>query len=226
MGFNSDREKFDVLKEKLNSGVISDALDRLGFRDRVMRHDVKPLHPDFVVVGRARTWMWMDVDDTSRPLQNVARALDSLKPGDVCVHNTSHTWRGACFGDLFALTAQKRGSAGAVIDRLVRDVKEITALGYPLFARGVKPNAAGGRYDLVELDVPVRCGDVLVRPGELVFGDRDGVVVIPGEAEEEAIARALEKLAAEEVVRQRLMQGELFQDVVEYYLSGGKSGKQ
>jgi 4-hydroxy-4-methyl-2-oxoglutarate aldolase len=192
----------------------------------VMRHDIKPLQPDFVVVGRARTWMWIDVDDVKRPLQNIARALDSLKPGDVCVHNTDHTWRGACFGDLFALTAQKRGATGAVIDRLVRDVKDIIALGFPLFARGVKPNAAGGRHDLVELDVPVLCGDVLVQPGQLIFGDRDGVVVIPAEVEDETIAKALEKLSSEEVVRQHLMKGELFQDVVEYYLSSGQKGKK
>lgn len=226
MKFKSDQEKFAALKEKLNSGAISDALDRLGFRDRVMRHDIKPLQPDSVVVGRARTWMWIDVDDIKRPLQNLSRALDSLKPGDVCVHNTGHTWSGACFGDLFALAAQKRGCTGAVIDRLVRDVKEIIALGFPVFTRGVRPNAAGGRHDLVELDVPVRCGDILVQLGQLIFGDRDGVVVIPAEVEDEVIAKALEKLNVEEVVRQRLMKGELFQDVVEYYLSSGQSGKK
>ena len=116
--------------------------------------------------------------------------------------------------------------AGAVIDRLVRDVNEINALGYPVFARGVKPSAAGGCRDLVELDVSVLCVDVLVQPGQLIFGDRDGVVVIPPQAEDEAITRAVEKLEVAEAVRQRLIKGELFQDALEYYLSSGQSGKK
>jgi 4-hydroxy-4-methyl-2-oxoglutarate aldolase len=191
-----------------------------------MRHDIKPLHPDHVVIGRARTWLWIDVDDIRRPVQNLGKALDSLKPGDVCVQNTSYSWRSATFGDIFTFTAQKRGCTGAVIDRLVRDAKEIIALGFPVFARGLTPTAAGGRNDLIELDVPVACGDVIVHPGQLVYGDSDGVVVIPREAEDEVIAKSLEKVEAENVVRQRLSEGKTFAQVAEYYLSSGQAGEK
>ena len=218
MTFESDEEKFAAIRGKLYTAVVSDVLDSLGFREQVMRHDIRTLHPDHVVIGRARTLLWVDVYEIREdPYQNVIRAVDSLKPGDVCVHSTDYSWHSACWGELLSHAAKKRGATGAILDRLVRDVKEIVALGFPVFARGVKPTDSSGRSQVVDLDVVISCGDVMVHPGELVLGDYDGIVVIPREAEDEALAKALEKVAGENLTRQRISEGKLLQQVYEEY---------
>jgi len=216
MTFESDEEKFAAIKGKLYTAVVSDVLDGLGFCQQVMRGDIRPLHPDYVVAGRARTLVWVDYYEIREDLYwNMIRAVDSLKPGDVyvaCVQSPGFSWRNACVGELVATAAKKRGAAGAIVDSLVRDAKDIIALGFPVFARGLTPVASRRSY-VEEVDVVISCGDVTVHPGELVFGDYDGIVVIPREAEEETLARALEKVAEEDRVRQEIERGKLLEQV-------------
>ena len=188
-----------------------------------MRHDIRPLHPDHVVIGRARTWLWMDVYETTKnPYENLIKATDALKPGDVCVHNTDYSQRHCCWGELMAHAAKKRGATGAITDRLVRDAKEIIAIGFPVFARGRTPIDPSGRSEVADFDVVISCGDVTVHPGELVLGDYDGVVVIPREAEDEALARALEKVGGENVTRKLILEGKLLRQA---YKESGVLGK-
>ena len=89
----------------------------------------------------------------------------------------------------------------------------VIALGFPVFSRGVRPQDYGGRTDLADFDVTISCGDVTVHPGDLVFGDYDGVVVIPAEVEDEVIHKALEIVEEEEAIRRDLLQGGLISEV-------------
>ena len=219
MSYASDPERFAVIRQKLYTPVLSDTLDALGFRQQAMRHDIRPLHPDFVVVGRARTLLWMNTYEPVRPnpYVNEIKAIDSLKPGDVSIHSTDYSWNIAPWGELLSTASRMRGSAGTIVDALVRDVKQIIAMGFPVFARGIKPLDSCGRGFVADIDVPVVCGEVLVRPGELIVGDYDGIVVIPREVEDEALAKALAKVDGENHTRDELLQGRLLGEVYEKY---------
>ncbi len=219
MHFATDYERFAVIRQRLYTPVVSDTLDSLGFRGQAMRHDIRPLHPDFMVVGRARTLLWMNTYEPVKPnpYVNEIRAVDSLKPGDVSVHSTDYSWNIAPWGELLSTASRLRGSTGTIVDALVRDVKKIIAMDFPTFARGIKPLDSCGRGFVADIDVPILCGEVEVRPGELVFGDYDGIVVIPREVEEEVLARALAKVEGENRTRDELLQGRLLGEVYAKY---------
>jgi regulator of RNase E activity RraA len=219
VNWDSDEEKFTVIRQKLYTPVVSDTLDRLGFRQQAMRHDIRPLHPDFIIVGRARTLLWMATYEEVKPnpYVNEMEAIDSLKPGDVPVHSTDYSWTVAPWGELLSTAAQMRGSTGTVVDALVRDVKRIIALQFPTFARGIKPVDSCGRGFVADFDVTIRCGDVEVHPGDIVFGDFDGIVVIPRAAEAEVLSRALAKVDGENNTRSELVQGRLLHEVYAKY---------
>ena len=219
MRLASEDEKLACIREKLYTPVLSDTLDGLGYRRQAMRHDIRPLHPDFVVVGRVRTLLWMATYEPVKPnpYVNEIRAIDSLRPGEVTVHSTDHSWTVAPWGELLSTASRMRGSAGTIVDALVRDVKRIVAMGFPTFARGIKPLDSCGRGFVADIDVTISCGEVEVHPGELVVGDYDGVVVIPQAVEDDVLAHALAKVEGENHTRAELLQGRLLGEVYEKY---------
>ena len=211
-------ENHKLIREKLYTGVVADNLDTLGFRNQAMRHDIRPLHPDFIVLGRARTGLWMSVYDIKEnPYQNEITLLDALKPGDVSVHSADYELEGGIWGELLSTASRMRGSTGAVCDSMTRDVKQIIKMGFPVFARGIRPTDSKGRTFMAEYDVPISCGGVIVNPGDLVFGDYDGVMVVPSEVEDEVIRKALEKVERENITRKELLEGNLLTDVYRKY---------
>ena len=203
----------DKLRTQLYSAVLSDVLDQLGYRNQAMRPFVRPLDERHVVFGPARTGMYMsavfDPHDT-HPYNIEIALIDDLGPGDVVVlgcngpTDTIGPW-----GELLTTAAQQRGAAGCVTDGLVRDVRQIREMKFPVFHGGIGPLDTKGRARMVERDVPVECAGAAVRPGDIVFGDVDGVVVIPREREEEVIRLALEKVSGENQSRDALRRGEL-----------------
>jgi len=218
MRFSSDDEKFALMKEKLYTAVVSDVLDSVGFRHQAMRHDIRPLHLDFVVVGRARTAYWIEEYKVrDNPYLNEIELIDSLRPGDVSVHSTDPTWNIAPWGELLSTASKMRGSTGAIVDACTRDVKMIIEMGFPVFTRGIKPLDSQGRGYIEAYDVPIKCGDVTVKPEEIVFGDYDGIVVIPREVEDEVLSKALEKVTGENKTRKELLEGKLLADVYKKY---------
>jgi len=218
MRFSSDEERFTLLNERLYTPVVSDILDSLGFLNQAMRHDIRPLHTDFVVVGRARTALWIEEAKVrDNPYLNEIRLIDSLRPGDVTVHSTDLSWNIAPWGELLSTASKMRGSTGAVVDALTRDVKQIINMNFPVFARGIKPVDSKGRGYVEAIDVTIPCGDITVRPNEVVFGDYDGIVVIPQEVEDEVLSRALEKVSGENKTRRELLDGKLLAEVYEKY---------
>lgn len=216
--FSSDEERFNLMRDKLYTAVVSDVLDGLGFRNQAMRHDIRPLHPDFIVVGRARTAFWIkEYRVRENPYDNEIELIDSLRPGDVTVHSTDFSKQIAPWGELLSTASKMRGSTGAVVDAFTRDVKKIIEMGFPVFTWGIKPVDSQGRGYLQAFDVPILCGDIIVRPNEIVFGDYDGIVVIPEEVEDEALSRAVEKVSGENNTRRELLEGKFLADVYEKY---------
>lgn len=214
----SDIELFAGIEQNLYTAVIADSLDALGYRQQAMREELRPLFPDCRFAGWARTVACVDVYHIpENPYAKEIEAVDSILSGEVVIVSTAESKRNAPWGELLSTAARARGARGAVIDGLVRDVKKIEAIGFPVFARGIKPVDSQGRGIVIDYNVPVECGGVLVNPGDLIFADYDGVMVIPAEVVPETIRLATEKVARENHTREELMQGAYLRDVYEKY---------
>jgi regulator of RNase E activity RraA len=144
-------------------------------------------------------------------------AIDELKSGEVLVVTTNGDQGSALWGELLSTACRARGAVGAVIDGLTRDATRILAMDFPVFATGYSPLDSKGRIDGIGRGQPIRIGPCLVRPGDWVFGDIDGVVVVPIELADRAFARALEKVTGENKVREELARGRSVREVFEQY---------
>ena len=205
----------------LSAAVLSDVMDVLGLMNQAMQPFVRPLDESLVLAGRARTGLYMlayEVRDGENPYEVEIALVDDLKPGDVPVLACDGpTQRIAPWGELLSTAAQVRGAAGCITDGLVRDVRQIREMRFPVFHGGIGPLDTKGRARMVQRSVPVECAGVKVRDGDIVFGDVDGVVVIPQERATEVLARAKEKVAGEGRTRDELRQGRLLREVFEKY---------
>ena len=213
--------RFSVF-EGLYVAAVSDALDALGYRNQVMHRRLRPLLPDKAkcgFVGRARTFRWMEVDylDDKDPYGLEIEAMDSLREGDVVVHSTDHAGTNAPWGELMSTVAKRNGVVGCICDSQVRDCLKIIAMNFPVYYAGIQPLDSQGRGRVMAYDVPVRCGEVVVQPGNLVFADYDGVVVLPEEIEEQAVSLALEKVQHESDSRNELLAGKTLREVFDKY---------
>ncbi|MDE0638811.1 MAG: RraA family protein [Candidatus Poribacteria bacterium] len=216
--WENDTELFDMMEEQLYAAVISDALDAAGFREQALSHTIRPLLPETVVVGRAMPVLCLDVYEIpDEPYQQEIAAVDSLKQDDVLICSTNGSTRICFWGELLSTAAQARGARGAVIDGFIRDVRKIMQMRFPIFTTGISPVDSNGRGDVVAYNVPIECGGVLVNPGDIVFGDADGVVVIPQAVETEIIAAALEKVSGENRTRDALREGATLREVYDKY---------
>lgn len=218
--FADDADRFRWIREHLYVPAVCDVLDGLGFRDQAMHQRLRPLDAEnSTIVGRARTFRWMETDYVVEedPYGLEIEAMDSLGPGDVAVHSTDHGGTNAPWGELMSTVAQRNGAVGCVCDSMIRDCRRIIALGFPVFTTGIRPLDSMGRGRVMDYDVPVRCGGVLVRPGELVFADFDGVVVVPRAVEDEVLALANEKAGKETESRRALLAGETLRAVYDRY---------
>jgi regulator of RNase E activity RraA len=218
--FSDDTERFRWIREHLYVPAVCDVLDTLGHREQAMHQRLRPLDPDHcTIVGRARTFRWMETDYIVEedPYGLEIAAMDSLKTGDVAVHSTDHAGTNAPWGELMSTGARRNGAAGCVCDSNIRDCRRIMALGFPVFYTGIRPLDSMGRGRLMAYDVPVRCGGVLVRPGELVFADFDGVAVVPRAIEDEVLALAFEKAGKENDSRRDLFAGDTLRAVFDRY---------
>jgi regulator of RNase E activity RraA len=216
--YTSDDELLGMMAERLYSAVLSDVLDSLGLRGQAMAARIRPVWADATVVGRAHTALTVDVFELRPdPYRLEIEAVDSLKPGDVLVAATGPSTRTCFWGELLSTAARLRGARGAVVDGYVRDVRKISEMRWPVFATGMSPVDSAGRSMVVEYGTPVECGGVPVREGDIVFGDVDGLVVVPREAEREAIEKALAKVEGENRTRAALEAGMTLTQVYEKY---------
>ncbi len=215
-----DKKLFAWVKENLYVAAVCDILDTLGYRNQAMHQRLRPLDGDNCkFVGRARTARWMDVDyiNPDNPYGKEIEFVDSLKENDVVVHSTDYAGSNAPWGELMSTAATVRKAVGCICDSQIRDCIKIKEIGFPVFYAGIRPLDSSGRGLVVDYDVPVQCGEVLVHPGELIFADFDGIVVVPKEAEAEVFRLAHEKVGAENSTRKELLEGRSLKEVYEKY---------
>jgi 4-hydroxy-4-methyl-2-oxoglutarate aldolase len=207
--YGSDEELCELLKRELFTAVVGDVLDQMGFRRQFLPFGIAPLRPEMKLAGRAMPVLGADVSDArgalstgeaaEAPFGLMLRALDDLKPGEAYVANAP-SLNYACWGGLMSSRAMHLKAAGAVLEGCVRDANEIERLGFPIFCRGLYAQDQRWRGKVVDFRCGIEIGGVRIVPGSLVFADREGVLVIPLEAEREAVERGLEKVKAENKV--------------------------
>lgn len=218
----NENELFDFIRAHLYVAAVCDILDELGFRNQAMHHRLRPLLPDIKncgFVGRARTFRWMETDhvEEENPYGMEIEAMDSLKNNDVAVHSTDYGGTNAPWGELMSTIAKRNGAAGCVCDSQIRDCVKIIEIGFPVYYSGIRPLDSKGRAIVMEYDVPVKCGEVLVYPGDLVFADFDGIVVVPKQIENDVLQKAREKVERENLSRKELLAGKSLQEVYNKY---------
>lgn len=191
-----------------STALFSDSLDALGRRQQVMHHRLRPLLLDRTVAGWARTVRWMDVDEVDdHPYDKEIELIDSLRPHDVVVHAQDIALRNAPWGELMSTAAKVRRAAACICDSCIRDTRRIRQIEFPVWYTAVRPLDSNGRGKVVDYDVPVVCGDVLVRQGDLIVADEDGVVCVPHELVEQVVPLALDKASREKQTRAGLESG-------------------
>lgn len=216
----SKRDLLALARRKLFVSVVSDTLDGLGYRDQAMSASIRPLDDSLVMLGRARTGVYREVyhiANGENPYELEIALIDDLKPGEVAVLACGGSPRIAPWGELLSTASKARKAAGCVTDGLTRDIRAIRTMKFPVFHGGIGPLDSKGRGQVAAIDVPVELAGVHVEPGDLVFGDADGVIVIPRKIEEKVLAAALEKVSGENKTRDALRKGEKLKDVFERY---------
>ena len=208
----------EIVRDKISSSIFSDVLDGMGFRHQTMREWMRPLYPGAVIVGCAHTMLMAEVQDPEEdtfPLQ--IEGIDRLKKDDVMVVASNRSIEAALWGELLSTAARCRGARGAVIDGLTRDTKQIEEMKFPVFAAGARPSSSKGRCKAIDYGHRISCGGVSVEPGDLIFGDVDGIVVVPRDLADEAVRRGIDRANSENFTRKELVAGALLKQVYEKY---------
>lgn len=199
--WTDDQELFGLMRSRLFTAVVGDILDEMGLLDQFLPPAIRPLHDDMVLAGRAMPVVEQDLEGSAeKPFGAMLEALDDLKRDEVYLA-TGGSATYAMWGELMSTRAQRLGAAGAVLNGCSRDTRGILALNFPTFSVGRYAQDQRQRGQVVEFRVAVEIGRVRIAPGDIVFGDLDGVLVIPRAAEREALRRALEKVEKENLVR-------------------------
>jgi 4-hydroxy-4-methyl-2-oxoglutarate aldolase len=218
----NDSTLFGFVRKNLYVAVVCDILDELGYRNQAMHQRLRPLLSDpenCGFIGRARTFRWMETDYVveDNPYGLEIEAMDSLKAGEVVVHSTDYSGTNAPWGELMSTIAKRKGVAGCVCDSQIRDCVKIMKMKFPVFYTGIRPLDSKGRAIVQAYDVPVRCGEVLVNPGDIVYADFDGIVVVPKQVEQDVFNKAKEKVNNENLSRKELLSGKSLRDVYNKY---------
>src|SRR6202795_4071063 len=213
---NSDQELFSTIRQELFTCVVGDVMDKMGLQHQFLPPQIHALRPDMVLIGRAMPVLAVDVFEEKiagahnrlmeKPFGLMLEALDDLKANEVYV-NTGSSPRNALWGELMSIRARKLGASGAVLNGYTRDTKAILDLNFPTFSWEPYGQDSSPRYKVVDFRVPLEIGAVRLRPGDILFGDIDGVCVIPTEAADDVFAKALEKVRGEKLVRKTLEEG-------------------
>ncbi len=203
---------------KCYSAVLMDVMDAMGVREQCMCPSIRPLTPSMRTWGEAVTIHLVAVDEPpEKPYQLEMELIDDLQEGQVIVAHCETSHPTAFWGGLLTNAALGHKGGGIITDGGSRDYNEIVALDFPVFCQGLTPYDSLGRIDGKARDIPITCGGIHVRPGDLVFGDVDGVVVVPKEIADEVIRKAWEKVQGENKVREELHAGKSVVETFEKY---------
>ncbi|RMH11035.1 MAG: RraA family protein [Gammaproteobacteria bacterium] len=211
-----DGERFSWAKTHLFSAVIGDVMDTMGLRDQFLPPQIQPLSPEMVVIGRAMPVLEADdeggegpgriCEALNQPFGLMLRALDNLRPNEVYIcTGSSPTY--ALWGELMSTAARNRGAVGAVVNGYSRDTRGILKIGFPTFSYGRYAQDQRVRGKVIDYRCRIRIGQVTIQPGDMIFGDLDGVCVVPQQAENDVLAAAYEKAVGERRVFEAIKNG-------------------
>jgi len=214
--WKSDEELFALARQDLYTAVVGDIMDVLGFKTQFLPPQIQPLRDNMVVIGRAMPVLEADDDGgegpgrvnelLNRPFGLMLRALDDLRKNEVYIcSGSSPTY--ALWGELMSTCAINQGAAGAVLDGYSRDTRGVLQLGLPVFSHGRYAQDQRPRGKVMDFRCSIKLGEVVIRPGDIVFGDLDGVCVVPQAIEEEVMVQALEKARGEKRVFEAIKGG-------------------
>jgi regulator of RNase E activity RraA len=207
MPWPNDEALCTLIREALYTPVVGDILDAAGFWHQFLPQAVRPLRENMKLAGRAMPVLIADAwGPQPDPFGRMTEALDQIQPGEIYLA-TGGSRNCAAWGEILTATARTRGGAGAVIDGYHRDTPRVAEQNWPVFSRGCFAQDAGVRSRVIDFRCPVEIEGVRIAPGDLVFGDIDGVVVVPRAVEREVLEKALEKARGEKVVRKAIEGG-------------------
>jgi len=211
-----DAALFSRCREELFTAVVCDVMDLMGYRHQFLPPQIQPLRQDMVAVGRAMPVLEADDDGgegpgranpmLNQPFGLMLRALDDLQKDEIYIC-TGASPRYALWGELMSLAASNRGAVGAVVNGYSRDTRGILAQNFPCFSYGRYAQDQRPRGKVMDFRCEIEIEGVRICPGDIIFGDLDGVCVIPQAIEEEVIRRALEKASGEKTVFEAIRGG-------------------
>jgi regulator of RNase E activity RraA len=214
--WSSDEELFQLARQELFTAVVGDVMDQMGLVHQFLPPVIRPIRADMIIIGRAMPVLEADVfvasvkDTANRlmaePFGLMFHALDDLKPNEVYIC-TGASPRYALWGEMMSTRALKLGAVGAVVNGYMRDTRPVLDLNFPTFAWGAFAQDQGSRGKVIDFRLPIEIEGIAIHPGDIVFGDVDGVCIIPNEAEVEAFTRALQKSRGEKLVKKALQEG-------------------
>lgn len=224
--WTSDDELFALMQKELFTCVVGDVMDKMELQHQFLPPQIQPVDREMVLMGRAMPVLSIDVFTErvagtanklmDKPFGLMLEALDDLKKNEIYL-NTGSSPRNAMWGELMSTRAMKLGCRGAVLNGYVRDTRAILKMKFPTFGFGSYGQDSAPRYKVMDFRVPVEIGAVRVRPGDILFGDIDGVLVVPKEAETEVFTKALEKARGEKLVRKAIEAGSSAVDAFENF---------
>ncbi|HEV2482876.1 MAG TPA: RraA family protein [Puia sp.] len=205
--WNDDEELFSLYRSELYTPVVGDILDELGCYHQFLPQPIQPVRIEDKLIGRAMPVLMIDVYGPQQtPFGKLTEALDQLEKNEIYIA-TGGEMRCAYWGEILTATARIRGASGAVINGYYRDTPRVLEQNWPVFSRGRYAQDSGVRTQVVDYRCRIEIGGVTIMPGDLVFGDMDGVVIVPRQHEVAVTVRALEKARGEKLVRKEIENG-------------------
>lgn len=205
--WKNDKELFEICKKELYTGVLCDMLDTIGYSHQYLPREIQSLRPTDIMVGRAYPTIICDVyGEQKEPLGLLAEAIDNIKEDEIYIV-TGGDRRCSYFGEIMTARIKANKGIGAVIDGYMRDTTQVLEQDFPVFSMGRDAQGSAYRNQVIAYRVPVEIGNIKINPGDLVFGDIDGVVIIPKEIEIQAITITLDKVRGEKDTREAIDKG-------------------
>ena len=224
--WSSDEELFCIARQELFTALVGDILDKMGLYHQFLPANIKPLSPSMMVIGRAMPVLEADVfgdqcekpenPQIGEPFGLMFEALDNLRENEVYICSGASPVY-ALWGGLMTTRAQYLKAAGAVVNGYSRDTNEILQLNFPVFSMGSYAQDQGVRGKVIDYASPIEFAGIRIYPGDVVFGDRDGVLIVPQQAVEESFVGAIQKARDENIVRNALRSGMTSADAFKKY---------
>lgn len=219
MDFKKENDLFKYLEKHSYAAAFSDILDEMGYHNQAISPDagIKPLKDEFVAMGRAVTMQNSPDSNENEPYDLVIECIDAMSLGSILVTTGTQHLETGIMGELTATALRVNGCRGAVVHGYTRDARKLKKMGYPTFAWGSSPIDTTGRARVVKTNIPLTIGGVTIHPGEMVYADLDGIIVVPKAVEAEVIKKVIRRIGTENTVRKELAAGKKMKEVWSKY---------